>query len=193
MVQTKRAKSKVSGTPIAKQARLTDSFRQVKRADAKSKKDGKKSTEEIERAVSQELPFSSADKEQEDSEEVDSQNELSYTTTAVPSESESLPEPEVHPPLNLKDKSYVSYLNTVRELDIADSIHQKGLSTVEKILKHFDLTDTYGPTVGMTRLQRWNRADKLGLNPPDLVFQILNTNEGRNQTKLKQGYLYGQL
>ena len=31
------------------------------------------------------------------------------------------------------------------------------------------MTASYGPCVGMTRLQRWERAKKWGLNPPEEV------------------------
>lgn len=40
---------------------------------------------------------------------------------------------------------------------------------VADILRVFDLTSKYGPCVGVTRLQRWERAKKWGLNPPDEV------------------------
>ena len=37
------------------------------------------------------------------------------------------------------------------------------------ILRVFDLSASYGPCVGVTRLQRWERAKKWGLNPPEEV------------------------
>lgn len=37
------------------------------------------------------------------------------------------------------------------------------------ILRVFDLTEDYGPCVGMNRLERWERADALGLDPPAAV------------------------
>ena len=40
-------------------------------------------------------------------------------------------------------------------------------------LREFDVDSSFGPTAGMTRLQRWNRAQKLGLNPPQDVLDIL--------------------
>lgn len=42
-----------------------------------------------------------------------------------------------------------------------------------QILKNFDLTLEYGPCTGITRLERWERAQKHGLNPPDEVKDIL--------------------
>lgn len=42
-----------------------------------------------------------------------------------------------------------------------------------KILKEFDLNWEYGPSMGITRLERWNRAAKHGLNPLPLVRQLV--------------------
>lgn len=33
----------------------------------------------------------------------------------------------------------------------------------------FDLSDEYGPCVGLSRLERWERSEKLGLSPPPEV------------------------
>lgn len=33
----------------------------------------------------------------------------------------------------------------------------------------------YGPCIGMSRVARWERASKLGLNPPGDVGQLLRT------------------
>eukprot|EP00230_Micromonas_polaris_P008402 CAMPEP_0117632948 /NCGR_PEP_ID=MMETSP0802-20121206/4865_1 /TAXON_ID=38833 /ORGANISM="Micromonas sp., Strain CCMP2099" /LENGTH=109 /DNA_ID=CAMNT_0005437447 /DNA_START=31 /DNA_END=360 /DNA_ORIENTATION=+ len=41
------------------------------------------------------------------------------------------------------------------------------------ILKLFDMTSKFGPALGLTRLERWDRADKLELNPPQDVWKIL--------------------
>lgn len=40
-------------------------------------------------------------------------------------------------------------------------------------LKHFDLCSKYGPCIGPSRLQRWNRARDFGLDPPLDVLSIL--------------------
>ncbi|KAG8951885.1 hypothetical protein FRC04_005577 [Tulasnella sp. 424] len=43
------------------------------------------------------------------------------------------------------------------------------------ILRTWDLSYEYGPCVGMTRMERWQRASKLGLDPPEIVRLILET------------------
>ncbi len=39
-------------------------------------------------------------------------------------------------------------------------------------LNHAYSSYEYGPCIGMTRLQRWERADALGLNPPLAVSTL---------------------
>ncbi|XP_030534962.1 uncharacterized protein LOC115744028 [Rhodamnia argentea] len=43
----------------------------------------------------------------------------------------------------------------------------------EEVLRQFDMNMAYGPCLGMTRLSRWERAQKLGLNPPNEVEILL--------------------
>ncbi|XP_068004256.1 DNA polymerase delta subunit 4 [Melanerpes formicivorus] len=45
--------------------------------------------------------------------------------------------------------------------------------TLLEMLRHFDLSWEYGPCTGITRLQRWERAQALGLNPPGPVRDAL--------------------
>ncbi|CDS11169.1 hypothetical protein LRAMOSA03432 [Lichtheimia ramosa] len=52
-------------------------------------------------------------------------------------------------------------------------IHQEHLSYEEIILRKFDLDYKYGPCVGLTRMERWLRAEKLGLDPPKEVKEFL--------------------
>ncbi|XP_004682631.1 PREDICTED: DNA polymerase delta subunit 4 isoform X1 [Condylura cristata] len=42
-----------------------------------------------------------------------------------------------------------------------------------ELLRQFDLARQYGPCTGITRLQRWHRAQKMGLEPPLEVRQLL--------------------
>ena len=47
------------------------------------------------------------------------------------------------------------------------------ISDEEKMLRLFDLTGKFGPCSGMTRLDRWERAESFGLNPPSEVKKLL--------------------
>ncbi|ERM94801.1 DNA polymerase delta subunit 4 [Amborella trichopoda] len=43
----------------------------------------------------------------------------------------------------------------------------------EEVLRRFDMNMSYGPCIGLTRLERWERANKLGMNPPKDVETLL--------------------
>ncbi|XP_066489190.1 DNA polymerase delta subunit 4-like [Tiliqua scincoides] len=59
---------------------------------------------------------------------------------------------------------------TVQEESVLqDAIQPDQLET----LKQFDLSWEYGPCTGITRLQRWERAESLGLSPPATVRELL--------------------
>ncbi|KAI8376682.1 DNA polymerase delta subunit 4-like protein [Choanephora cucurbitarum] len=51
---------------------------------------------------------------------------------------------------------------------------------VKDILRAFDLNLAYGPCIGITRLQRWERAYALGQNPPRIVKEILKETQKYN-------------
>jgi len=67
-----------------------------------------------------------------------------------------------------------------------DMIHGEGLTKVDAILQAFDNTYDYGPSLGMTRLERWQRADAMGLDPPVAVRDILLTGPAQTKKRLQQ-------
>ncbi|KAF9571574.1 hypothetical protein EC968_000391 [Mortierella alpina] len=52
-------------------------------------------------------------------------------------------------------------------------VHQDDLSKEEKTLRQFDLASMYGPSLDLTRLERWERAFSLGLDPPQHIKDLL--------------------
>ena len=51
-------------------------------------------------------------------------------------------------------------------------------------LRLFDLETKFGPCMGLSRLQRWNRAERWGRNPPSTVKELLtllDAEDGRQQ------------
>jgi len=58
------------------------------------------------------------------------------------------------------------------------AVHERDQNTINTILRDFDLTPRYGPCVGISRLDRYRRAEKMGLKPPPEVLYILETEEG---------------
>lgn len=45
----------------------------------------------------------------------------------------------------------------------------------ERRLREWDMNSRFGPCMSMTRLERWQRAEKLAMNPPVFIYNVLNT------------------
>jgi DNA polymerase delta, subunit 4 len=58
-------------------------------------------------------------------------------------------------------------------------LHWPKISREENILRDFDLSLKYGPSRGLTRLQRYNRAVKFNLEPPAEVLALLTSKESQ--------------
>ncbi|KAG9257731.1 DNA polymerase delta, subunit 4-domain-containing protein [Emericellopsis atlantica] len=106
------------------------------------------------------------------------------TPTQVETEAEELEaeeeivEPEPASEAELKAEKMTEahinkYWKSIEMERMAPRVHQEGLSTHEKILRYFDVSSQYGPCIGITRTKRWQRAEKLGLNPPIEVLAVL--------------------
>lgn len=109
------------------------------------------------------------------------------------SDVEEEPSAVERPHLDLKDPRYQQYLDNALKQRRVEAVHQEEYDVAEKLLRQFDLTAEYGPVAGLTRLQRWDRAEKLGLAPPQLVKEILETREGVEDKRYSESYLYGYL
>ncbi|KIN01517.1 hypothetical protein OIDMADRAFT_180319 [Oidiodendron maius Zn] len=68
-------------------------------------------------------------------------------------------------------------------------LHQEGLGVEEKILRLWDMSSQYGPAIGIARMKRWVRANKLGLSPPIEVLAVLLKEEKKNNTKIERAYV----
>ncbi|CAO3588520.1 unnamed protein product [Absidia cylindrospora] len=72
--------------------------------------------------------------------------------------------------MNKKDTSHLlKELVAPRPIEV----HQENIKEMDKQLRAFDLDYTYGPCVGLTRLERWERAASLGLDPPKDIKTLL--------------------
>jgi len=74
-----------------------------------------------------------------------------------------------------------------------EPIHAENQNKVNRILHVFDNSHKYGPCVGVTRLERWERAQALGLNPPVEVHEILSTKQGIEEDEFKHSAFYGMV
>uniref|UniRef100_A0A667H3Y5 DNA polymerase delta subunit 4 n=4 Tax=Felinae TaxID=338152 RepID=A0A667H3Y5_LYNCA len=59
-----------------------------------------------------------------------------------------------------------------------------------ELLRQFDLAWQYGPCTGITRLQRWHRAEQMGLEPPAEVRQVLQTHPGDPRFQYSLWHVY---
>ncbi|CAM0141234.1 hypothetical protein VKS41_004063 [Umbelopsis sp. WA50703] len=71
-------------------------------------------------------------------------------------------------------------------------IHQKGVSKGDKVLRAFDLNYAYGSCVGISRLERWQRAFNLGLDPPQQVKTLL-VGKNADKEEVKESLFYGRV
>lgn len=62
----------------------------------------------------------------------------------------------------------------------------------EATLRGFDLTSAYGPALGLTRLERWDRARAYGLDPPTAVLEALQR-RGSAKAKWRECVWYGRV
>ena len=99
--------------------------------------------------------------------------ERPLSTPSFPHSLADLP-PEIPEQLSKITTAKVSlYHKSILEARLTKPVHQDALSLSEKILRHFDVSSQYGPCTGITRINRWKRAYRLGLNPPMEVLKVL--------------------
>ncbi|KAI1354231.1 hypothetical protein F5Y01DRAFT_25977 [Xylaria sp. FL0043] len=89
----------------------------------------------------------------------------------------------------ITDRQISQYWRDIEGERRTKRLHQEDLSLAEKILRYWDVSSQYGPCVGITRLKRWQRADKLGLNPPVEVLAVLMREEGKGTKGIEKAYM----
>ncbi|XP_005046622.1 PREDICTED: DNA polymerase delta subunit 4 [Ficedula albicollis] len=81
------------------------------------------------------------------------------------------------PPGRLKDKSKKDKDKDKVQVKVRDCPRAPSQPPPDpallEMLRRFDLSWEYGPCTGITRLQRWERAQELGLSPPGPVRDAL--------------------
>ncbi|BGP56844.1 hypothetical protein JCM8202v2_004475 [Rhodotorula sphaerocarpa] len=86
-------------------------------------------------------------------------------------------------PASTKSKTALSglyprlYKEALRKM--GNPIHRDEMDDIEIILRVFDADEEFGPCSRMTRLERWERAEKLGLQPDPELREILQSEEGK--------------
>ncbi|KAI9903183.1 hypothetical protein N3K66_002535 [Trichothecium roseum] len=85
------------------------------------------------------------------------------------------------------DAQIRKYWKGIEKERISFSIHQQGQSVNEKVLRYFDVSSQYGPCIGIDRTKRWQRAERLGLEPPiEVLAVLLKEREQNHETETAQ-------
>lgn len=88
------------------------------------------------------------------------------------------------PLLAENDLCYLEAAKIIRQAKRTPNLHTKP-NPIDIILRDFDLTGKYGPCVGITRLDRFKRAKRMKMNPPEVVGQILETQQAHTKLEYK--------
>ncbi|KAJ5584892.1 uncharacterized protein N7459_004692 [Penicillium hispanicum] len=91
--------------------------------------------------------------------------------------------------MKLGIKDLQRYWKKEEQKRMAPRVHQQDLDLEEKILRHFDMSNQYGPCIGIARIKRWRRAHMLKLNPPIEVLTVLLKGENVKERSRMDGLL----
>ncbi|KAL7798194.1 DNA polymerase delta, subunit 4 domain-containing protein [Trichoderma ceciliae] len=89
----------------------------------------------------------------------------------------------------ITDAQIRSYWKAIEIQRKAPRVHQEDLDLGEKVLRYFDVSSQYGPCIGMTRFGRWQRAERLGLNPPIEVLAVLVKEENKGNDEIETAHM----
>ncbi|KAH6983097.1 DNA polymerase delta, subunit 4-domain-containing protein [Ilyonectria sp. MPI-CAGE-AT-0026] len=112
-------------------------------------------------------------------------------------EDEAVPEIEVAPKKSevevraeqITDAQIKKYWKSIEGQWSSPRVHQEGLSLQEKVLRYFDVSSQYGPCIGMPRMKRWHRAERLGLSPPIEVLAVLLKEENKSVKNIDTAHM----
>ncbi|KAK7755044.1 hypothetical protein SLS62_002859 [Diatrype stigma] len=92
------------------------------------------------------------------------------------------------------DRRIEQYWRGLESERMTRRVHQEDLSLAEKVLRYWDVSSQYGiigmqPCVGISRMKRWQRADRLGLKPPVEVLAVLLREERKNTEGIERAHI----
>ncbi|OTA98675.1 hypothetical protein M426DRAFT_325788 [Hypoxylon sp. CI-4A] len=90
---------------------------------------------------------------------------------------------------NISGRHIDQYWRRLERERVAKRVHQEELTVAEKVLRYWDVSSQYGPCVGISRVKRWKRADKLGLNPPLEVLAVLQREEAKGAKEMESAHI----
>ncbi|KAF5247929.1 hypothetical protein FANTH_6210 [Fusarium anthophilum] len=114
--------------------------------------------------------------------EVDKEEEVEAVLEPVKSELELQAE-------KVTDTQIKKYWKSIEGQWTTPRLHQQDVSLSERVLRYFDVSSQYGPCIGMPRIKRWKRAERLGLNPPIEVLAVLLKEESKGNDKIETAHM----
>ncbi|RYP85591.1 hypothetical protein DL769_000932 [Monosporascus sp. CRB-8-3] len=180
-----------SSRPAGRQSTLSFNHRVTKSSVPKSAKSGAKDL--VSTTPTKQSPLgkhvSTADLESEPEPEVKEEEKVK---DVVP-----VPAPEPEPEKSeaelraqkITDSQIDQYWQALERERKAPRVHQEDLSLAEKVLRYWDVSSQYGPCVGISRIKRWQRAQRLGLNPPIEVLAVLLKEEEKGTKGIERAHI----
>ncbi|KAL7941659.1 DNA polymerase delta, subunit 4 domain-containing protein [Trichoderma barbatum] len=114
----------------------------------------------------------------------------------------------------ITDVQIKKYWKAIEKERKAPRVHQEDLDLGEKVLRYFDVSSQYGvsygpllsdvemrlywvyvnisslkPCIGITRVKRWQRAERLSLNPPIEVLAVLLKEENKENDEVQTAHM----
>ncbi|KAL7927822.1 DNA polymerase delta, subunit 4 domain-containing protein [Trichoderma austrokoningii] len=197
MPTTRRSAASARGRPGPAKGQSTISFSgKVTKAVPKDLKKAVVDAPTIARTVIPERPAVKDEAHKEEEQAVDvtteeaevvepeQEEEVEEIVAQIPEKSESELKAE-----EITDTQIKSYWKGIEKQRKAPRVHQQDLDLGEKVLRYFDMNSQYGPCIGTTRLKRWERAERLGLNPPIEVLAVLVKEENKNNDEVETAHM----
>lgn len=198
MPTTRRAAAAARGRPGPAKGQSTISFTgRVTKAVPKDLKKAVTDTPAIGKTTIPERPASkgAVTKEEEGGKVVDvvadepevheeSEAEVEPVTEKAPEKTEAELKAE-----KITDAQIKSYWKAIEKVRKAPRVHQEDLDLGEKVLRYFDVSSQYGPCIGITRVKRWQRAERLGMKPPIEVLAVLLKEENKENDEVETAHM----
>ncbi|KAK4079469.1 DNA polymerase delta [Trichoderma simmonsii] len=198
MPTTRRAAAAARGRPGPAKGQSTISFTgRVTKAVPKDLKKAVTDTPAIAKTTIPERPASkgAVTKEEEEEKAVDvvadelevheeSEAEVELVTENAPEKTEAELKAE-----KITDAQIKSYWKAIEKVRKAPRVHQEDLDVGEKVLRYFDVSSQYGPCIGITRVKRWQRAERLGMKPPIEVLAVLLKEENKENDEVETAHM----
>ncbi|OAA57447.1 DNA polymerase delta subunit [Niveomyces insectorum RCEF 264] len=175
---TKPAAAKHSAKEAAVAALPTAKAEEPKKASAAKKDKAEAETQETETEDDGKVEQAPTPAQEDDDSAKTETDTYPVAVNAAPTCSKAEIEAETEAKA-VSDAQIRRYWRGIEAQTVHQQVHQEGVDVGEKVLRYFDVSSHFGPCVGITRKNRWLRAQRLGLAPPIEVLAALQQEEAK--------------